>query len=296
MSSLRVVVTGAHGQLGFDLISILKNNNQYEVYGFGRQELDITNPKQVKEIIEKIDPDIIIHTAAYTNVDMAEKEQELAFKINVTGTQNIVLAASKQKAKLIYMSTDYVFNGNALYPYSESDSPDPIGVYGKTKLAGEEFVRTHHDKFFIVRTSWIYGEHGHNFVKSMLRLALENKSISVVNDQVGSPTYTEDLSDSLIEIMESEKYGIYHISNSGSCTWYEFACAIFEEANLPVNLKQCKTIDFPRLAHRPKYSVLSNTSIHKNGFSPIRHWREALHVFLQSHSFEDLNIDRKSHV
>ena len=227
---------------------------------------------------------------------MAEKEQELAFKINVTGTQNIALAASKQKAKLIYMSTDYVFHGNALYPYSESDSPDPIGVYGKTKLAGEEFVRTHHDKFFIVRTSWIYGKHGHNFVKSMLRLALENKSISVVNDQVGSPTYTEDLSDSLIEIMESEKYGIYHISNSGSCTWYEFACAIFEEANLPVNLRPCKTIDFPRLAHRPKYSVLSHTSIHKNGFSPIRHWREALHVFLQSHSFEDLNIDRKSHV
>ena len=129
MSSLRVVVTGAQGQLGFDLISILKNNNQYEVYGFGRQELDITNLKQVKEIIERIDPDIIIHTAAYTNVDMAEKKQELAFKINVTGTQNIALAASKQKAKLIYMSTDYVFNGNALYPYSEFDHPIGVIMY-----------------------------------------------------------------------------------------------------------------------------------------------------------------------
>lgn len=289
MSSLKVVVTGAKGQLGMDLMSILQNQDKYEVYGFGKQDLDITNAEQVRKTMEQINPDIIIHAAAYTNVDLAEKEPQLAFQINGLGTQNIAMAASNQKSKLIYISTDYVFSGNTLCPYTELDTPDPIGVYGKTKLAGEEFVRAHHDRFFIIRTSWIYGKYGNNFVKSMLRLAHEKKKISVVNDQVGCPTYTLDLINSILAIMETDKYGIYHISNSGICSWYEFARAIFEEARLSVDLTPCQTIDFPRLAHRPKYSVLNHTSIETNGFSKMRHWREALNIFMQSKSnrYED---------
>ncbi|USK68328.1 dTDP-4-dehydrorhamnose reductase [Peribacillus asahii] len=294
MSSLKVVVTGAKGQLGMDLMHILQKQGKYEVYGFGKQDLDITNVDQVKKTMEQVNPDIIIHAAAYTNVDLAEKEPQLAFQINGIGTQNIAVAASNQKAKLIYISTDYVFNGNNLRPYTELDTPDPIGVYGETKLAGEEFVRAYHNRFFIIRTSWIYGEYGNNFVKNMLKLAHEKKKISVVNDQVGCPTYTLDLVNSILAIMETDKYGVYHISNSGSCSWYEFAQAIFEEARLAVDLTPCQTIDFPRLAHRPKYSVLEHTSIKTNGFSNMRHWREALNIFMQSNKYEDSKIE-KSH-
>lgn len=290
MSNVKVVVTGAKGQLGMDVMSMLQKQGKYQAFGFGRQELDITNLKQVQETMEQINPDIIIHAAAFTNVDLAEVEQDLAYQINGIGTKNIAVAASKQKSKLVYISTDYVFNGNSTQPYNEFDSPEPIGVYGKTKLAGEEFVRAIHDQFFIVRTSWIYGEHRHNFVKKMLSLAQEKKQISVVDDQIGSPTYTIDLINSILDLIDTDKYGIYHISNSGGCSWYEFAKAIFEEANLSVDLKPCKTKEFPRPAKRPTYSVLHHYSLKTNGFPPMRDWREALHLFIQSYTLEDSKI------
>lgn len=278
MSNIKVVVTGAKGQLGKDFMSILRQAN-YEVFGFAKDELDITDLTKVKATMNKIKPDIIVHAAAYTKVDLSEKEPDLAFLINGIGTKNIALAASELESKLVYISTDYVFNGKSEHPYNEWDTPDPLNVYAKTKLAGEQFVRMYHHKYFIVRTSWVFGENGQNFVKSMLRTASKGGPISVVNDQIGSPTYTVDLINAILAVMESNQYGIYHISNSGSCSWYELAKAIFEEVGLSVDLKPCTTDQFSSLAKRPKYSVLNHSLLKANGFSEMRHWKEALQVF-----------------
>ena len=285
MSRLKVVVTGAKGQLGQDFLSILPSD-RYEVHGFGKEELDVTNLEQVKETISKIQQHIIIHTAAYTKVDQAEKEPDLAFQINGIGSRNLAIAASEHKSKLIYFSTDYVFNGRTNQPYNESDSPDPECVYATTKLAGERFVSAFHHKFFIIRTSWVYGEKGSNFVKSMIKASKERKTIEVVNDQIGCPTFTEDLVYAVMEIMETDKFGIYHISNSGSCSWYQFAEAIFTEAGIQADLRPCTTDKYPRLAGRPKYSVLNHTSLKQNGFQEMRHWRTALREFMKKHQKE----------
>jgi dTDP-4-dehydrorhamnose reductase len=277
----KVLITGANGQLGKELVELFTEKG-FEVYGFGRDKMDITNQVQVQEIIGAVKPDIVIHSAAHTKVDLAESEPDQAFLINADGTRNVAVAAEAVGAKLVYVSTDYVFDGTTNKPYNEFSPTSPLGVYGKSKLAGEQFVRDLHSKFFIVRTSWVYGKHGANFVKTMLKLGKERKELSVVADQRGCPTYTLDLANAILELVDTQKYGVYHVSNSGSCSWYEFAKEIFEISEMKVQVNPCTTADFPRPAARPANSVFEHMSIKLNNFSSIRHWREALSIFLKN--------------
>jgi len=279
---MKVVVTGAQGQLGSDLISVLRN--QSEVIGLGRKECDITNEAQCIAVINQYKPDVVIHAAAYTAVDLAETEADQAFAVNSYGTRNVVLAAEAAHAKCCVISTDYVFDGTGVLPYSEYDQTNPQSTYGKSKLAGERLTETLSSKYFIVRTSWVYGKSGNNFVKTMLKLCSEKDRLKVVHDQIGSPTYTVDLAQFLAELVQTERYGIYHASNSGSCSWYEFAKAIFEESGITVQVDPCTTEEFPRPAPRPRYSVMDHQSIRANGFTDLRPWREALRAFLAEYN------------
>ncbi|MFL0473043.1 dTDP-4-dehydrorhamnose reductase [Priestia sp. 179-F W1.4 NHS] len=278
--SQKVLITGANGQLGKELVELFTEKG-FEVYGFGRDKMDITNQAQVQEVISTLKPNIVLHSAAHTQVDLAESEPEQAFSINAYGTRNVSVAAEAVGAKLVYVSTDYVFDGTNDEPYNEFSPTSPLGVYGKSKLAGEQFVRDLHSKFFIVRTSWVYGKHGANFVKTMLKLGKERKELSVVADQRGCPTYTLDLANAILELVDTEKYGVYHISNSGSCSWYEFAKAIFENTDLDIKVIPCTTLDFPRVAARPAYSVLEHMSLKLNNFTPMRNWKEGLSNFIK---------------
>jgi dTDP-4-dehydrorhamnose reductase len=278
---MRILVTGARGQLGIDS-SYCLDKMGYDIYGFSHQQLDITDNQQVYEIFEKVKPNVILHTAAYTKVDDAEIQQNVAYRINAYGTRNVACASERIGAKLVYISTDYVFDGKSSKPYNEFESPSPVGVYGKSKLAGEQFIKEFSSKYFIVRTSWLYGAHGANFVKTMLKLAKERNEIKVVYDQVGSPTFTMDLAKFIGNLISTDLYGTYHASNSGLCSWYEFAKAIFEEAGISnVKVSPVTTNEFPRPAPRPLYSVMDNMAIRLNGFVPLPYWRETLIKFIK---------------
>lgn len=277
---MKVLVTGANGQLGRDLVEIL--NVTHEVFGFGSKELDVRNIEQCRQIFFQVKPDVIIHAAAYTAVDMAETDEDNAFAVNSFGSRNVAMAAEEIGAKLCYVSTDYVFDGTSAKPYKEYDNTNPQSIYGKSKLAGELLVQSLSKRYFIVRTSWIYGKHGNNFVKTMLKLGKEKPNLKVVEDQMGSPTYTVDLCHIILELISSEKYGIYHASNTGSCSWYEFAKAIFDESGYTTEVEPCSTEEFPRPAPRPRHSVMDHQSIRANSFTDLRPWQEALSEFIES--------------
>lgn len=283
---MRVVVTGAEGQLGKDVVKVFEQAG-HELLPTNRNTLDITNQEMCLMVVRQFQPDIVIHCAAYTAVDQAEQDVDMAYAVNATGTRNMVLAAEQVKAKFCYISTDYVFNGTSDVPYQEYDNTNPQSIYGKSKRAGEQLVQSLSSSFFIVRTSWVYGQYGHNFVKTMLRLGEEKPVLQVVNDQKGSPTYTVDLATFLLELVATQKFGIYHASNSGKCTWYEFAQAIFAEAadirgkGYPVKVEPCSTEEFPRPAPRPSNSVMDHLSIRTNGLQDLRPWREGLRAFLE---------------
>ncbi|MGQ7884808.1 dTDP-4-dehydrorhamnose reductase [Paenibacillus sp. WC2504] len=276
---MKILVTGANGQLGQDIVKILGSN--HEIYGFGREQLDITNEHQCLEVLESLKPDVVIHSAAYTAVDLAETEEDKAYEINAFGTRNLSVAAEKVGAKLCYISTDYVFDGTGITPYREYDNTNPQSIYGKSKRAGELLVQTLSTKYFIVRTSWVYGLYGANFVKTMLKLAQDRDSLKVVNDQFGSPTYTVDLASFLEQLVRTERYGIYHASNTGVCSWFDFASAIFEESGNQINVIPCSTEEFPRPAPRPRFSAMDHMAIRTNGFEDLRPWREGLQAFLE---------------
>ncbi|KWX85274.1 dTDP-4-dehydrorhamnose reductase [Paenibacillus riograndensis] len=282
---MKVLVTGSAGQLGQDLVLLLQAQG-HEVLGCDRQEMDITDLDQCVEIIGGFAPDAVIHCAAHTAVDVAETDIDAAYLINATGSRNVALAAEKAGAKLVYISTDYVFDGMGTQPYHEYDNTDPQSIYGKSKRAGEVLVQSLSSKYFIVRTSWVYGKYGNNFVKTMLKLGQEKPLLQVVDDQKGSPTYTVDLANFLLELIQTEKYGVYHASNTEYCTWYEFTQAIFVEAEdilglkFTAKLEPCSTEQFPRPAPRPQYSVMEHLAIRTNGFQDIRPWREGLRDFL----------------
>lgn len=284
---MKILVTGAAGQLGRDVVALFEQQSM-EVLPCDRDSLDITDSEACLRRIQEFTPDVIIHCAAYTAVDQAETDIDQAYQVNAVGTRNLVVAAEKISAKFCYISTDYVFDGQSTTGYHEYDNTNPQGVYGKSKRAGEVLVQSLSSAYFIVRTSWVYGLHGNNFVKTMLKLGKDKPVLQVVNDQKGSPTYTVDLAAFLLDLVQTEKYGIYHASNSGECTWYEFAQAIFEEANslggaYSVQVNPCTTEDFPRPAQRPANSVMEHLSIRTNGFQDIRHWREGLKGFLQEY-------------
>jgi len=276
---MRVVVTGAVGQLGQDVVLELARKN-HEAFGTDREKLDITNEADVFAFISEVKPDAILHCAAYTNVDAAEENEELAYQINAAGTEYLAKAAQQIGAKMIYVSTDYVFDGTSAEPYEVDQQTKPLGAYGRTKLAGEELLQKNLKEFFIIRTAWVFGIHGHNFVKTMIRLGEERGEVGVVHDQVGSPTYTVDLGRFMVELMETDKYGIYHATNSGVCSWYEFAVEIYKQAGMNVTVNPLTSDQFPRPAARPQYSVLSKKKIEEKGLTPLRDWKEALAAYL----------------
>ncbi len=274
---MRIFITGARGMLGNDLVNTLSRRHEIITSG----SLDVTILKDTLASIKEADPDVVIHAAAFTDVDACESEREKAYKVNALGTRNITVASSKIGASLVYISTDYVFDGEKKDGYYEFDNPNPINFYGITKYLGEVYVRDLIERFYIVRTSWLFGKHGKNFVKTMLKLAGEKEKISVVDDQVGSPTYTLDLAEAINLLIEKPAYGIYHITNSGHCSWYEFAKEIFKQSKIRIDLEPVKSHEFPRPAHRPKYSILKNHNWQMEGFSILRTYKEALRDYLE---------------
>lgn len=277
---MKIFVTGASGQLGTDLVDLFQEKG-FEVFGISSKDLDITDALAVNRFILEKDPDIIIHSAAYTKVDQAERDRDEAYAVNAYGTRNIAMAARTCSAKLIYISTDYVFDGLSRVPYNEFSPTSPQSVYGKSKLAGEQFVREWIPQHYIIRTSWLFGKHGPNFVNTMLRLAEERTQLNVVHDQFGSPTYAVDLAEFILQLLDKELYGTYHVSNTGICTWYEFSKEIFQQAGLyHVQVNPVTTSQFPRPAPRPAYSVMDHMAIRLNGLKDLRHWKEALSAFL----------------
>jgi dTDP-4-dehydrorhamnose reductase len=277
---MRVLVTGADGQLGYDMVKRL-NENSIECLGTSINELDITNEAQTNEVITNYNPDVVVHCAAYTAVDKAEDERELCYNVNVLGTKYVAAACKDIDAKMVYISTDYVFDGKGDQPFEVTDQPNPINYYGKTKYEGELEVQKLLNKYFIIRISWVFGKNGNNFVKTMLRLAKERDEISVVADQIGSPTYTYDLTRLIVDMIQTEKYGIYHATNEGYCSWYEFACEIFRQAGLGVKVKPIKTEDYITKAKRPKNSRLSKKKLVQQGFSGLKEWEGALREFIK---------------
>lgn len=274
-----ILVTGVNGQLGFDVVKELNRRN-IECLGIDKTELDITDNEAVNQYISKLKPKCVIHCAAYTAVDRAEDEEEICRKVNVYGTENIAKACKNVDAKMIYISTDYVFDGQGEKPFGVDGNIKPLSIYGETKYAGELKVKEIVNKYFIVRISWVFGFNGNNFVKTMLRLGKEKESLNVVCDQIGSPTYTFDLAPLLCDMAVSEKYGVYHATNEGVCSWAEFAAEIMKQAKLSCKINPILTSEYPTKAVRPLNSRLSKKSIVDNGFNLLPSWRDALDRYL----------------
>lgn len=280
-----VLVTGGSGQLGQALQSIEKNYPEIDFHFFSSSQLDITNLELCQAIFEKVKPDFCINAAAYTAVDKAETESDKARSINVTGCENLAKACKENNTILLHVSTDFVFDGTAAKPYNEEDVPNPTGVYGQTKLDGEKAIQAILDHYFIVRTSWVYSEFGSNFMKTMLRLGRERDTLSVVNDQIGTPTNAVDLAKALISITQTYNlqpttgnFGIYNFSNEGQCSWYDFAKKIFEIHKIEIDLQAIPTTAYPTPAKRPGYSVLDKSKIRKVFGVEVKSWEESLKV------------------
>ena len=280
---MRVLVTGAKGQLGSDLLCELSKRN-IESVGIDIEDLDITDAAATKKVIEDINNktkvDAIIHCAAYTAVDAAEDNETLVTKINAEGTKNIAEVAKTLDVAMMYISTDYVFDGDGKRPWEPDDKRAPLNVYGMAKYKGELYVEELLKKYFIVRISWVFGLHGNNFIKTMLRLGKERGAVSVVNDQIGSPTYTPDLSRLLADMILTDKYGRYHATNEGLCSWYDFAVEIFKQANLDVAVTPVSSDAFPVKAKRPHNSRMDKSKLTENGFKLLPTWQDALGRYL----------------
>jgi len=274
-----ILITGVNGQLGFDVVKELNKRN-IECLGIGRADLDVTDSTAVDNYISNLKPECVIHCAAYTAVDKAEDEEEICSKVNVYGTENIAKACKKIDAKMIYISTDYVFDGQGDTLFEIDGNIKPLSVYGETKYEGELKVKEILDKYFIVRISWVFGINGNNFIKTMLRLGKEKESLNVVCDQIGSPTYTFDLALLLCDMAVSEKYGVYHATNEGFCSWSEFATEIMKKANLNCKINPIPTSEYPTKAVRPFNSRLSKKSLVDGGFNMLPSWEDALDRYL----------------
>lgn len=288
---MKILITGAKGQLGNELINILDsgqaeigkisdNIKKADVIALDVDELDITNLAQAKEIINKIRPDVVINCAAATNVDGCESNADFAFKVNSLGSRNLAMACEEISAKLVQVSTDYVFSGAGDKPLTEYELPSPYSVYGKTKLLGEKYVQKFSSKYFIVRTAWLYGYVGHNFVYTMMRLAKERDIITVVNDQRGNPTNANDVAYHILKLIETEEYGVYHCTGKGECTWYDFAKAIIELLGEKCEVKPCTSEEYKTPAKRPEYSSLDNMMLRNTVGDEMRQWKDAIESFI----------------
>jgi len=276
---MKILITGAKGQLGSDVIIELQKRNIDHI-GVDIDDFDITDIDAVSGCLQTHKPDSVIHCAAYTAVDNAEDEPELCMKINKTGTENVAIACKKIDAEMIYISTDYVFDGSGDVPFEIGAQCAPLQKYGESKLAGEESVLRHLEKYYIVRISWVFGKNGNNFVKTMLHLARDRDEISVISDQIGSPTYTPDLAVLLCEIALSGKYGTYHATNEGFCSWAEFANEIIRLSKNTCKVNFITTEQYPTKASRPKNSRLSKASLSQAGFTRLPPWQDALRRYL----------------
>lgn len=275
---MKILITGSNGMLGHDLIEVLKD--KHELLLTTSKTLDITDADSVMDFIVKSNPDIVINSAAYTDVDGCESNPDLAYNVNGEGVKNLALACREVDCPLVHISTDYVFNGQNDRPWVEDDEIGPISIYGKSKLKGEEHIKEILEKYFIVRTAWLYGVNGRNFPRTMLELAQNHSEITVVYDEVGTPTYTPDLAKGISKLIETDYYGTYHLTNSGNCSWCEFARYIFEVADVDVNVIPVTASEFARPAPRPSYSVLENRNWVENGFEPLRNYKEAIKEYI----------------
>lgn len=277
---MRILVTGASGQLGYDVERELERRG-IEHLGTSSRELDITDREAVERLMAAYRPDAAIHCAAYTKVDLAEDEPERCWAVNADGTRNLAATCREIGAKMLYISTDYVFPGTGEQFRRTDDPVSPVNTYGRSKLAGELAVQSLLEKYFIVRISWVFGKNGNNFVKTMLRLAETKAELSVVCDQIGSPTYTADLAPLLCDMVQTERYGVYHATNEGTCAWSEFAEAIFELAGRQVVVHPIPTSAYPTRAARPLNSRMSKECLHSNGFQELPEWKNALARYLK---------------
>jgi dTDP-4-dehydrorhamnose reductase len=284
---MNIAIIGCNGQLGQDMVSACVSHN-HSVHGIDFPQIDITNRPGTATIITGIQPDIIINCAAFTDVDACETEKEKAFAVNAHGIENLAFVAKSLDIPVVHFSTDYVFDGRKITPYIENDTPNPLTVYGKSKLAGEERLSAITPRHYTFRIAWLYGVHGNNFVKTIHSIALqrarEKKRLNVVNDQFGTPTYTQEVCTQVLKIISTGAYGIYHCTNEGACSWYDFACAIVKAFDIGVDVVPCKTEEFPRPAPRPAYSVLENAHIKSLGLPTMRFWKEAFDTFVEEYS------------
>lgn len=279
---MKILVTGYKGQLGYDVVNEATSRG-IEAIGVDIDEMDITNQEQVNTVIKSGNYDAVVHCAAWTAVDKAEEPElfETVKKVNATGTKYIADVCEELDIPMMYFSTDYVFDGEGTTPWNEYDERHPLNVYGLTKAQGEEFVEKL-KKHFIIRIAWVFGKNGNNFIKTMLRLGKERGAVSVVNDQVGNPTYTYDLAKLVVDMIQTDKYGKYHATNSGDfISWYDFACEIFKQAGMDVKVTPVDSNQFPAKAKRPKNSRMNQTELDKNGLNRLPAWQDALGRYLK---------------
>ena len=294
---MKILITGSNGQLGNELQKIVSTGKaeigavseeikNAEVFAMDVDILDITNLEQVKNVLNEVKPDVVINCAAATNVDGCEANQDLAFKINSLGPRNLAMVCEEIGAKIVQVSTDYVFSGVGETPLKESDLVAPVSVYGKTKLLGEEFVRDFSTKYYIVRTAWLYGYVGHNFVYTMMKLGKDRDSLSVVNDQLGNPTHANDLAYHILKLIETEEYGVYHCTGKGECSWYNFASEIMKLSGRNCTVNPCTSEEYksmyPNSADRPAYSSLDNMMLRCTIGDEMRDWKDALKIFMDN--------------
>ena len=294
---MKILITGSNGQLGNELQKIVATGRaeigsvseqikNSEVFALDVDKLDITKLEQVKTVLKEINPEVVINCAAATNVDGCEANKDLALKINAIGARNLAIVSEEIGAKLVQVSTDYVFSGVGEIPLNESDLVAPYSVYGKTKLLGEEYVREFSSKYYIVRTAWLYGYVGHNFVYTMMRLGKEKESLSVVNDQLGNPTSANDLAYHILKLIETDEYGVYHCTGKGECSWYDFAAEIMKLAGRNCTVNPCTSEEYkamyPNSAKRPEYSSLDNMMLRCTVGDEMRDWKDALKTFMDN--------------
>ena len=282
---MKVLVTGVKGQLGFDVVNELEKRGHVAV-GTDVHNMDITDKAQVETVIKEANPDAVIHCAAYTAVDLAEDNIDLCRRINADGTRNIAEVCKELDIKMIYISTDYVFDGEGTHFWQPDDERSPLNVYGQTKYEGELAVETILEKYYIVRIAWVFGVNGKNFIKTMLNLGKTRDHLTVVNDQIGSPTYTYDLAKLLVDMVETDKYGRYHATNEGLCSWYDFACEIFKQAGYNhVTVSPVSASEYPAKAKRPSNSRMCKDKLTENGFEKLPTWQDALARYLKEIEF-----------
>ena len=281
-----ILITGCKGQLGRELAKQLGADGNNKLVLTVIEELDITDAAQVYARMREVKPDVVINCASYTNVDACEHNVDLCYRVNAVGARNLAVASKEAGAMMVQLSTDYVFGGEGvrdedgtIRAYVETDRPGPVNVYGKSKLTGEEMVRVHNPRHIIFRTAWLFGE-GNNFVRTMLTMARDHDSVTVVNDQWGNPTSTKELARLMLDVMRRSEYGLFHATCEGVCTWYEFACEIFRLKGMPTKVVPCTTAEYPRPALRPRYSMLDNRAACLHGAYTMAHWKDALKEYL----------------